>query len=103
MKAETVSLNRGVTARRWQELLPYAALVLIVTIPSLPALLSAVRLNHNAYFCQYAARHEALHKSILEQHVFPLRSHWLGGGNRGRPRMIHVRTGFMLGCLRGGR
>jgi hypothetical protein len=59
------------------------ALILIVTaitLPSIAPLSSGDTLNHNDDFYQYASKHEAVRKAILEYHVFPLRSFWFGGG-----------------------
>jgi hypothetical protein len=47
---------------------------------ALPALRSGDRVNHKNDFYQYASRHEAVRKSVLEYRSLPLRSHWLGGG-----------------------
>lgn len=47
---------------------------------ALPMLRSGDKVNHNIDFYQYASRHEAMRKSLVEYHSVPLRSHWLGGG-----------------------
>ena len=65
---------------RASALIPYAVIFVIVTMTALPMLLSGQRINRNPDFYQYASRHEAVRKSILEYHSVPLRSHWLGGG-----------------------
>ena len=59
---------------------PYAVIFLVVTMTALPMLRSGERIHRNADFFQYASRHEAVRKSVLEYHSVPLRSHWLGGG-----------------------
>jgi hypothetical protein len=59
---------------------PYAVIFVIVTMTALPMLRSGERISRNVDFHQYASRHEAVRKSILEYHSLPLRSHWLGGG-----------------------
>jgi hypothetical protein len=61
-------------------LVPYVIIFVIVTMTALPMLRSGEKINRNADFLQYASRHEAVRKSILEYHSVPLRSHWLGGG-----------------------
>ncbi len=60
--------------------LAYALLALVILLGSLPVLSSGGRLNLNADFFQYAARHETVRKSLLEYHELPLRSPWFGGG-----------------------
>ena len=60
--------------------IPYAVIFLIVTMTALPMLQSGQLINRNIDFYQYAARHEAVRKSLLEHHAVPLRSYWLGGG-----------------------
>lgn len=60
--------------------LPAALIVIVATLAYLPALQSGDRINQNADFFQYASRHEAVRKSLVELGTFPLRSHWLGGG-----------------------
>jgi hypothetical protein len=65
---------------RARAVIPYAIIFTIVTMTALPMLQSADLINRNVDFYQYAARHEAVRKSLLEYHSVPLRSHWLGGG-----------------------
>jgi hypothetical protein len=67
-------------AERACAILPYAVIIVIVTMTAFPMLRSGGSVNRNVDFYQYAARHEAVRKSILEYHSVPLRSHWLGGG-----------------------
>ena len=62
------------------DLIAYGLIVGVVTLASIPALTSGDRLNANNDFFQYASRHEAVRKSVVEYHTWPLRSHWLGGG-----------------------
>ncbi|MEQ1896967.1 MAG: hypothetical protein ABL971_06200 [Vicinamibacterales bacterium] len=52
----------------------------VVTVASLPILTSGGRLNLNADFLQYASRHEAVRKSLVDDHALPLRSARFGGG-----------------------
>ena len=59
---------------------PYAVIVFVITMTCLPSLRSGDKLLINADFFQYASRHEAVRKSIVEYHTIPLRSHWFGGG-----------------------
>ncbi len=65
---------------RIRAFVPYIVISIVITLSSLPALQSGDKLLLNADFFQYASRHEALRKSVLEYHTLPLRSHWLGGG-----------------------
>jgi hypothetical protein len=65
---------------RASALIPYVVIFVIVTMTALPMLRSGQRINRNPDFYQYASRHEAVRKSIIEYHSVPLRSHWLGGG-----------------------
>lgn len=72
--------GRGQLLLRCARLSPLAIIFVVVTLESLPALLSGDKLIPNGDFFQFAARHEAVRKSLLEYHEFPLRSHWFGGG-----------------------
>jgi len=62
------------------DILAYGAIFIVITLSSIAPLSSGDKLNLNADFFQYASRHEAVRKSLLEYHTFPLRSHWFGGG-----------------------
>ena len=64
---------------RW-DILAFGIILVVITLSSIPPLASGGKLNFNDDFLQYASRHEAVRKSLLEYHTFPLRSHWLGGG-----------------------
>ncbi|MFQ5809087.1 MAG: hypothetical protein ACE5JM_05665 [Armatimonadota bacterium] len=55
-------------------------IALVIALAWLPTLASGHRVNPNDDFFLHASRHEAVRKSLLEQHVFPLRSYWFGGG-----------------------
>ena len=55
-------------------------IVIIITLSSVPVFKSWSKLNFDNDFFQYASRHEAIRKSLIEYHTFPMRSHWLGGG-----------------------
>ena len=55
-------------------------IVIIITFSSVPVFKSWSKLNFDNDFFQYASRHEAIRKSLIEYHTFPMRSHWLGGG-----------------------
>lgn len=65
--------------RRW-DILAFSIIFVVITLPSISPLASGGKLNYNDDFFQYAARHEAVRKSLLEYHTFPLRSYWFGGG-----------------------
>ncbi len=62
------------------DILAYGIIFIVITLSSIPPLTSGGKLNLNADFFQYASRHEAVRKSLIEDHTFPLRSHWFGGG-----------------------
>ena len=62
------------------DILAYGIIFVVITLSSIPPLTSGGKLNLNADFFQYASRHEAVRKSLIEYHTFPLRSHWFGGG-----------------------
>ena len=62
------------------DILAYGAIFIVITLSSIAPLSSGGKLNLNGDFFQYASRHEAVRKSLLEYHTFPLRSHWFGGG-----------------------
>ena len=61
-------------------ILAFCIIFVVITLSSIPPLTSGKKLNFDNDFFQYASRHEAVRKSILEYHTFPLRSHWFGGG-----------------------
>ncbi len=73
-------MKRSRFAENRTDLLAYAILSLVMTLASIAPLTSGSWLNFNSDFFLYASRHEAVRKSILEYHQFPLRSHWFGGG-----------------------
>ena len=62
------------------DFLAFSIVVIVVTLSSVPVLKSGSQLNFDVDFFQYASRHEAIRKSLIEYHTFPMRSHWLGGG-----------------------
>ena len=62
------------------DLLAFGVISIVITLSSIPPLASGGKLNLNPDFFQYASRHEAVRKSLVEYHTFPLRSHWFGGG-----------------------
>ncbi len=62
------------------DILAYGIIFTVITLSSIAPLSSGGKLNLNADFFQYASRHEAVRKSLLEYHTFPSRSHWFGGG-----------------------
>ncbi|MFQ5799574.1 MAG: hypothetical protein ACE5H0_12905, partial [Bacteroidota bacterium] len=62
------------------DIFAFGIIFVVVTLSSIPPLASGDRLNFNNDFFQYASRHEAVRKSLLEYHMFPLRSYWFGGG-----------------------
>ncbi|MGD8237322.1 MAG: hypothetical protein PVH68_02105 [Armatimonadota bacterium] len=68
------------TRNRQLDLLAYGAIVLVLGGTWLPTLTSGQHVNEDEDFLLHAARHEAVRKSLIEHHTFPLRSHWFGGG-----------------------
>ena len=62
------------------DFLSISIIVIIITLSSVPVFKSWSKLNFDVDFLQYASRHEAIRKSLIEYHTFPTRSHWLGGG-----------------------
>ncbi len=62
------------------DFLSISIIVIIITLSSVPVFKSWSKLNFDVDFLQYASRHEAVRKSLIEYHTFPTRSHWLGGG-----------------------
>jgi len=71
----------GVIAdNRQLDLLAFGVISLVIALSWLPTLASAHRINPMDDFFLHASRHEAVRKSLFEYHVFPLRSHWFGGG-----------------------
>ena len=73
--------NQPMTARERQlDLLAFGVVALVVAAAWAPTLSSGQALNPDEDFLLHAARHEAVRKSLIEHHTFPLRSHWFGGG-----------------------
>ena len=66
--------------RMMPDFLSISIIVIIITLSSVPVFKSWSKLNFDVDFLQYASRHEAIRKSLIEYHTFPTRSHWLGGG-----------------------
>ena len=62
------------------DFLAVITIVIIITLSSVPVFKSRSKLNFDVDFFQYASRHEAIRKSLIEYQTFPMRSHWLGGG-----------------------
>ncbi len=58
----------------------FGIIFIVVTLGAVPTLSSGGKWKAECDFFQYSARHEAVRKSIVEYHTFPLRSHWFGGG-----------------------
>lgn len=65
---------------RARSVLPYGLIFIVITMSALPMLRSGDKINRNVDFYQYASRHEAVRKSLVEYNSLPLRSHWFGGG-----------------------
>jgi hypothetical protein len=72
------ALIKGISRRI--DIIAYSIIALAIILVSIPPLSSGYKLNFNDDFFQYAGRHEAVRKAILEYHTFPLRSFWFGGG-----------------------
>jgi hypothetical protein len=68
-----------VTHRRL-DLLGFGVIALVIVLLWVPMLASGRRTHMNDDFLLHASRHEAVRKSIVQHHTFPLRSHWFGGG-----------------------
>jgi hypothetical protein len=78
IKDRISSISRFVQRRA--DWFAYIIIFTVITISSIAPLSTGGKLNLNNDFFQYASRHEAVRKSLLEHHTFPLRSHWFGGG-----------------------
>ncbi|MBC8458088.1 MAG: hypothetical protein H8D67_08855 [Deltaproteobacteria bacterium] len=85
------------------DILAYSIIFIVITLSSIPLLTSGGKLNLNDDFFQYAARHEAVRKSLAEYHTFPLRSHWFGGGfpTLSDPEDPSLNPLVLLSCLFG--
>lgn len=62
------------------DLLAFGVILLVVVLSWLPTLTSGGNIVPSDDFLMPAARYEAVRKSLIEHHTFPLRSHWFGGG-----------------------
>ncbi|MGD8239562.1 MAG: hypothetical protein PVH68_13465 [Armatimonadota bacterium] len=71
---------RATTHDRWVDFLAFGVIGVVVTVAWLPTLASGRVASRDDDFLLHAARHEAVRKSVVEYHTFPLRSHWFGGG-----------------------
>jgi len=72
--------HRASRRDRQLDLLAFGVIALVIVLMWLPALTSGRRVNPIDDSFLHAARHEAVRKSLVEHHSFPLRSHWFGGG-----------------------
>lgn len=66
--------------KRRSDIIAFLVIAIAITLPSITALTSGNKINHNEDFYLYAGKHEAARKAILEYHTLPLRSFWLAGG-----------------------
>ena len=86
MKSKFISKLKDVNSFLIQHLSKKAdiiALILIavvITLPSISPLSSGDKVNLNDDFLYFASMHEAVRKAILEDHTFPTRNIWVGGG-----------------------
>jgi len=62
------------------DIIAFILIAVAIILPSISPLLSDGKVDFNDDFFQYAGRHEAVRKAILEYHSFPTRSFWFGGG-----------------------
>ena len=79
-KIQNLVLSISRFVKNYPDILAYGIIFIVITLSSIPPLTSGDKLNLNADFFQYAARHESVRKSLLEYHTFPLRAYWFGGG-----------------------
>jgi len=80
MKIKSVALSSLLWLKHQSDIIAIVLIAVAIILPSITPLSSDGKLNHNDDFYQYAGRHEAVRKAILEYHTFPLRSFWFGGG-----------------------
>lgn len=78
--AEAMRIVHMLNLTRVVALVPYGVIAVAVVFSTFPVLQSGTHINHNVDFFQYAARHEAVRRSLTTHHVLSLWSPWFGGG-----------------------